>query len=99
MPDDIGPGHLLLIAAMSPRTEVERALRAYVRPEDLRTVGGTSSLEMALYIAYADATPADVRDWLADGLGDGAVAFVVEFERWSALGDAADRAWLLRRGH
>lgn len=99
MPDDIGPGHLLLIAAMSPRTEVERALRAYVRPEDLRTIRGTSSSQIALYIAYADATPSEVRDWLAEALGPDAVAFVVEFERWSALGDAADRAWLLRRGH
>lgn len=99
MPDDIGPGRLLLIAAAAPSPEVERAIHAHVRREDVRRVGAASTPLAALFLVYADAAPGDVRDWLAEALDPGIVAFVVEFERWSALGDAADRAWLLRRGH
>jgi hypothetical protein len=40
-----------------------------------------------------------VRDWLRDVFEDGESAFVVEFERWSGLGEAIDSTWLLRRGH
>ncbi len=43
--------------------------------------------------------PADVRDLVARALGDDQEAIVVEFERWSARGEAVDAGWLMRRGH
>jgi len=102
--DDIGPGRLLLIvvdagdAGLPAPRRLEEALGELVRAADLRRldVGAGPAL---VYLAYADAAPGAVRDALAAALGPGARAFVVEFEGWSALGDVADAAWLLRRGH
>jgi len=91
MSDEIGPGSLKLIVAAD--TAAERALREHVRDAHLRQLGAGA------WVAYTDAEPAEIRDWLAAAVGDGARAFVVEFERWSAFGEAIDRAWLLRRGH
>jgi hypothetical protein len=99
--DDIGPGRLLLIAVerggADAAARAQRVLREHVPAADLRglDLGGPAML----FLAYTDAAPAGVRDWLAEVLGPGAGAFVVEFEHWSALGGVADPAWLLQRGH
>jgi len=92
MRDDAGPGSLkLIVAADDPA--VERALREHVRDADLRQFGDGA------WVAYTDAEPSVLRDWLAAALGDSATVLVVEFERWSLHGNAVDPAWLLRRGH
>ena len=90
----IGPGRLMLIVA-DPLSHdaINAALAARIRDADVR------SLRAGALIVYADAECADVRDWLHDALPSGAEAFVVEFERWSAIGAAIEPAWLLRRGH
>ena len=92
MRDDAGPGSLKLIVAADDPV-VERALREHVRDADLRQFGEGA------WVAYTDAEPSEIRDWLAAGVGNDAPVFVVEFERWSAFGNAVDPAWLLRRGH
>lgn len=89
--DDAGVGSLKLIVAEGDG--VEPVLRERVRDADLR------ALAAGAWVAYTEAEPAEIRDWLADGAGAGGVAFVVEFERWSSYGEAIERAWLLRRGH
>jgi hypothetical protein len=99
VPDEIGAGRLLMIVAAAPAVDVESALLAHIRAADLRPLHRATSARGAVFIAYTDAAPSGVRDWLAESLGADASAFIVEFERWSALGDDADRAWLLRRGH
>ncbi|MBI5290104.1 MAG: hypothetical protein HY873_14110 [Chloroflexi bacterium] len=92
MSDEIGPGSLkLVVAAADPAVEV--VLRSHVRDADLRSLG------RGAWVAYTDAEPATIRDWLAAALSDGEPAFVVEFERWSSHGKPIDPAWLLRRGH
>lgn len=91
MLDDAGLGTLKLIVADGDH--VERALRERLRDADLRRLGGGA------WVAYTEAEPAEIRDWLATADGDGGPVFVVEFERWSSYGEAIERAWLLRRGH
>ncbi len=95
--DPIGPGSLKCVSAGSPsrplRTDIEEALRARVRPEDIRHLYGD------VFLVYTDAEPLAIRDWLISALGDDESVFVTEFENWSGRGPAADRSWLLRRGH
>jgi hypothetical protein len=95
--DEIGPGTLKCVIGHSPdrsiRALLEEALRSHVRAEDIRPLGHDA------LIAYSSASTADLRDWIASRLGPGESVFVAEFERWSAFGSAADRRWLLRRGH
>ena len=95
--DTIGPGSLKCVSAGSPRRslreEIEEALRAHVRPEDVRRLYGD------VFLVYSDAEPAAIRDWLIPALADEESVFVAEFEHWSGRGPAPDRAWLLRRGH
>ena len=95
--DAIGPGSLKCVLGSSERRPlrdtIERALLAHVRAEDVRHLGGDG------FAVYTDATPDEIRDWLGGVLEDGESAFVVEFERWSSRGPAADQAWLQRRGH
>ena len=95
--DAIGPGSLKCISAGSPsrslRADIEEALRARVRPEDIRHLYGD------VLLVYTAAEPLAVRDWLIPALTDDESVFVTEFENWSGRGPAADRAWLLRRGH
>lgn len=74
--------------------EVEAALRANVRPEDVRRLWD------ATFLVYSEASQAEIRDWLTSRLREGDGIFVATFERWSSWGRASDhRAWLLRRGH
>lgn len=91
------PGRLHCVSAWSPRRPltpvIEAALLAHLPADDVR------HLFESIYLIYADTEPATVRDWLAAHLEDGELAFVVEFERWSAFGLAPDRDWLLARGH
>jgi hypothetical protein len=95
--DEIGDGTLKCIVGHSLDRSLcallEEVLRSNVRAQDIRQVGGDA------LIAYSDASPADLRDWISPRLEPGESVFVVEFERWSAFGPAADRKWLLRRGH
>jgi hypothetical protein len=93
----LGPGSLKLVVAFSAhralREPVERALRAHMSAGDIRHLRGDA------FLIYTEAETATVRDWLAGRLDDEESALVVEFERWSSLGPAIDREWLLRRGH
>jgi hypothetical protein len=90
--DQVGPGSLKFIVAPD-EPAIKSSLLARIRSEDVRRVSATA------WVAYIDAEAAQVRDWLAAVLPAGAAIVVVEFERWSAVGDAVDTAWLLRRGH
>lgn len=96
--DAIGPGGLKLVTAWSPEREltqeVESALLTRVRPEDVRRLWG------ATFVVYTDASHAELRDLIAPRLREGEGVFVAAFEQWSAFGaGAAERTWLLRRGH
>lgn len=95
--DVIGPGTLKLVALTLPSASladaVEEVLCVRVGANDVRRLGD------AALLVYGDAATADVRDWVAAATGDDVSAIVVEFEIWSARGDAVDRRWLLRRGH
>lgn len=96
MAEEIGPGSLKCVVVSAGRAlgkPVEEALRAHVRTEDVRRLSDTAVL------VYTDAPAAEVRDWLAPELRSGESVFVIEFEQWSGHGPAADRRWLLRRGH
>jgi hypothetical protein len=95
-PDTIGAGTLKLIvldAQPGAPPRIAAALDAHIRREDLRAFGASA------WMAFTDAEPSDVRDWLAPHLRDGESLLVTEFERWSSHGDAVDRRWTLRRGH
>ncbi len=97
MTDVIGPGSLKLVSGWSPSRSLdqlfESTLSERVGANDVRR------LHTHAYVVYTSATPEDVRGWLAGQLAGDESVFVVEFERWSSDGPAADRAWLLRRGH
>lgn len=95
-PDTIGAGSLMLIVVdvrLAALPRIAAALDAHVRREDLRAFSDSA------WIAFTDADPANIRDWLAPHLRDGESVLVTEFERWSSHGDAIDRRWMLRRGH
>ena len=97
MSDEIGPGSLKCVSVWSPyrslRGLIQTTLAGRLRIEDVHHLYGD------VYLVYTDAEPAAIRDWLAPGLAGDESVFVVEFERWSAAGPAADQRWLLRRGH
>jgi hypothetical protein len=92
----IGPGTLKCIVfrvhALA-REAIYSALRSRVAEDDLRPIDSETIL------AFTEATPAQIRDWLAKAGGPGAWIFVVEFEKWSGYGQEIDREWLLARGH
>ena len=95
--DEAGPGSLKCVTASSGerslRAGVQQALLAHVRDDDVR------HLYDNVFLVYTEADPEAVRDWLRPALREHESAFVVEFERWSSAGAAADQRWLLRRGH
>jgi hypothetical protein len=95
--EQIGPGTLKLVVISSGnrslREQIEALLRAHCRANDVRR------LQDETFLVHTEASTAEVRDWLAPVLADGESVFVVEFERWSARGPAADRDWLRNRGH
>ena len=95
--DEVGPGSLKCVSAHSPerslRDELERTLLEHIRSEDVGHLYGDT------FLVFTDSEVDVVRGWLRPLLRDGESAFVSEFERWSAYGPAADRRWLLRRGH
>ena len=95
--DEVGAGSLKCISAHSPerslRDDLERTLLKHIRPEDVRHLYGD------VFVVFTDSQVDTVRDWLSPLLRDGGSAFVTGFERWAAYGPAADRRWLLRRGH
>jgi hypothetical protein len=94
--DTIGAGTLkLIVVDVQPRAlpRIAAALDAHVRRQDLRAFGASA------WVAFTDADPSDIRDWLAPHLRGGESLLVTEFERWSSRGDAIDRRWMLRRGH
>ena len=97
MTDVIGPGSLKLVAASSPRRPLGDVLRdtlcAHAGGNDVRHLHGET------FLVQTEADPAAIRDWLSALLGEDESVFVIEFERWSSHGLAADRTWLLRRGH
>jgi len=95
--DVIGPGSLKLVTASSPRRPLRDSLLGVLRERfgenDVRHLFGET------FLVHTDAEPAAVRDSLTGLLREDESVFVVEFGRWSSHGPAADRAWLLRRGH
>ncbi len=97
MTEVVGPGSLKLVTGWSPdrslRDALRETLRAHVAENDVRHLYGET------FLAFTDAEPAAVRDWLAPVLSEGESAFVVEFECWSSRGSSICRDWLLRRGH
>lgn len=97
MTDVVGSGRLLLITIAATTSDVQ------ARIEDVLTshagADGVRRLHDGVFMVYADAEPATVRDWLVEALGASTAAFVVEFEHWSAAGGDFDARWLLRRGH
>lgn len=90
---EAGGGSLKLVVVRGDARAAEAALRAMVGTEETRAVGDRA------WVVYTAAEAAEIRDLVAGVAGDGAVVFVVEFERWSGFGDGVDREWLLRRGH
>jgi hypothetical protein len=95
--DVVGPGSLKLVTGWSPdrslRAALHETLRAHVAEDDVRHLYGET------FLAFTDAGPAAIRDWLAPVLSEGESVFVVEFARWSSSGPSIYREWLLRRGH
>lgn len=95
--DDVGPGALHLVSASSPRRAmrdvIEQALLATSPAADVRHLYGDT------FVVFADSTPSELRDRIAERLAQDESAIVVEFERWSSHGPAIDRRWMLRRGH
>lgn len=95
--DEVGPGSLMCVTTHSPerslRDVLERTLLEHIRSEDIRHLCADT------FIVFTESEVDVVRDWLSPVLRDGESAFVTGFERWSAYGPAADRRWLLRRGH
>ncbi|HYM16048.1 MAG TPA: hypothetical protein VEZ14_10860 [Dehalococcoidia bacterium] len=97
MNDPVGPGSLKCLCVSSPRRQlhdiIKRSLVACAG------AGGIRHLFGDVFLVHTEADAAALRDILAAHLEADESAFVVEFERWSASGPAADRRWLLRRGH
>jgi hypothetical protein len=95
--DVIGPGSLKLVAGCSSKRSLADAicglLRERIGENDVR------HLRNDAFLVYTDAESAAIRDWLSPLLSEDESVFVVEFERWSGRGPAADTRWLLRRGH
>jgi hypothetical protein len=95
--DAIGPGSLKLVTASSNSRSLDGIVDAVLTTQ--AGVADVRRLQDGVFLVYTDAEPEDVRGWVAEQLADGESVFVVEFERWSSWGTAADRRWLLRRGH
>ena len=97
MTDTVGQGTLKLVSGWSPSRSVDqtigRILTDSAGPNDVRR------LSDGVYLVFTAEEPEDVRNEIAAQLTEGDSVFVVEFERWSSQGPAADRTWLLRRGH
>jgi hypothetical protein len=94
--DPIAAGTLKLITTNAPReiaALIEAALRDRIGAEELRCMGDGA------FVAYCNAAPSEIRDWLAPLLNETDTLLVAEFERWSSRGPAVDARWLLRRGH
>ena len=97
MTDVVGPGSLKLVSGRSPSRSLDPVL-----DQVLTNCAGAKDVrrfQENVFLVYSEAEPADVRTWFAERLMDDESVFVVEFERWSSHGPAADRRWLLRRGH
>ena len=97
MTDVIAPGSLKLVTVSSPHRSLRDAVLGALR--DRFSENHVRHLSGETFIVYTDAEPAALRDQLTGLLREGESVFVVEFERWSSHGPAADRRWLLRRGH
>ena len=97
MTDVIGPGKLRLVSGWSPSRSLDCAIEALLsglaEPNDVRR------LQDSVFVVFSATEPEEIRSAIAGELLDGESVFVVEFERWSSHGPAADRTWLLRRGH
>jgi hypothetical protein len=95
--DEVGPGSLKLVSGYSPhrplRELIQRTLTDRIGVSDVRYIHGR------VFAIHTEASCETIRDWLRDAFEDGESAFVVEFERWSGLGEVIDSTWLLRRGH
>jgi hypothetical protein len=95
--DEVAPGSLKLVSGYSPhrslRGIIEQTLVEHIGANDVRYLHGR------VFVVHTDAEAEAIRDWLRDAFEESESAFVVEFDRWSSLGDAIDATWLLRRGH
>lgn len=94
--DETGVGTLKLVVAGPGDGRslelIEAAMQKHAGAEQVRRVGPG-------IVVFTGASVAAVRDRVRDALGAGESALVVEFERWSSVGDGVDAEWLLRRGH
>jgi hypothetical protein len=61
--------------------------------------GSLRRLADDVFVIYATASTADIRDWASEVVGADESVFVVEFEKWSGSGAGVPRDWLLARGH
>lgn len=86
-----GPGTLKCVIA-APSSAVLAALREHVTDENILPAGSA-------VLVYTPLEPSELRDLLARVSKDGDSLMVLEFEKWSGLGTAIDRDWLLARGH
>ena len=87
----IRPGSLKCVVLARPEIQarVSEELEARVGTDNVRALGS------AALLVHAQEQSDAVRDWLQSH-GD---ILVVEFEKWSAYGDAVPREWLGARGH
>ena len=95
--DAIGPGSLKLVSGSSPSRPLDAVLDEVL--SDRAGANDVRRFQENVFAVYTTVEPADIRNWLAEQLTEEESVFIVEFERWSSHGPAADRRWLLRRGH
>ncbi|MGH6783828.1 MAG: hypothetical protein ACREBP_04300, partial [Sphingomicrobium sp.] len=83
---------LLVVASAEQHAHLEAALAG------LAGAGEVRSPALGAFVVHVAMPPSELRDELRQAACIDSL-FIVEFERWSALGDAIGPAWLLRRGH
>lgn len=86
------PRLLLVVASPQRKVRVEAALVMLAGAAEVRSpVAGA-------FVVHVAKSSSELRDALREAVGIDTL-FIVEFERWSALGNLVDSTWLLRRGH
>lgn len=96
-PSDTGAGSLKCVVAGPGGRPLGPLLAAALA--DRLPAANVRPLPGDAVLIYTDASTADIREWLKHLLEAGEWLMILEFERWSARGLAAEAPWLLRRGH
>jgi hypothetical protein len=89
--DDTGAGSLKLLVARDD-SNLDFVLEEYFAEDQCRRIA------TGVWVVHTERDCSQLREALGLRMADG-LFFVVEFERWSALGSTIDTEWLLRRGH